>query len=170
MSPTPGTIHRRARRDSGAARLWQWARRRRSPWTCPQAAEAADITQRRAREIVAALAAAGLVDQAREAELTIDGNQAAEWRLSEAARAVALAPVLVVDGTTGRIVGVRLTGDGSGTDRLRRAIERSGLSIRQAAIQLDIHERTLQRWLAQGAPIAADDPLIARARELRAAR
>jgi predicted ArsR family transcriptional regulator len=111
MSPTKGSIHRKPRSDSGAARLWQWARERRGPWTCAEAAEACEISPRRCRAIVAALHAGGVLDCERESE-TVGGvgNTPAEWSLSAEGRALAMAPVMVVDGRSGLITGIRAAG------------------------------------------------------------
>jgi len=167
MSPTPGSIHRRPRSDSGAARLWQWARTRRGPWTTLEAAEAAELTARRTRAIVAALGDAGLLDRIKESELEGDaGQQAAEWEMSAAGRALAAPPVLIVDGQVGIITGVRAAANGDGTEKLRKAIARSKLSIRAAAKQLQVNETTLRRMLRGEPPIAGDDPIIARARAM----
>ena len=103
MSPRPGSIHTRPRADSGAARLWQWARERRGAWTTLAAMEACSISPRRCRAIVAALHAAGIL----EAQATHAGNQAAEWELSAAGRALTAAPILIVDARAGLITGVR---------------------------------------------------------------
>lgn len=162
-----GSIHRRPRSDSGAVRLWAWARTRRGSWTCAEAAEAATITPRRAREIVRALHAAGLLDCIRETETAGQvGQVPAEWAMSAGGRAIDGAPVLIVDGASGRITGIRAAVNGDGTDKLRRAIERSKLSTREAARQLQVNNRTLRRMMQGDPPIAADDPIIARARAL----
>jgi hypothetical protein len=168
MSPSKGSVHRRARSDSGAVRLWDWARGRRGSWTCAAAAEAADITSRRAREIVRALHAAELVECIRETE-TLGGGQgqsAAEWAMSAAGRAVKGAPVLIVDGKSGRIVGVRAATDGDGAVPLRRAVERSKLPLREAARRLKVNDTTLRAMLRGDQPISADDAIIKRARAL----
>src|SRR5437016_4999379 len=141
MSPIPGSIHRRPRSDSGAVRLWTWARTRRRPWTCPEVAEAAAITDRRTREIVRALHEARLLDCVRESEVVGQhGQEAAEWELSAAGRAMLAPPVLIVDGEAGRIVGIRAAVNGDGTAKLRRAVERSGLSTRAAARAMGVHD------------------------------
>jgi hypothetical protein len=88
--------------------LWPWARSRRAPWTTLDAAAAAALSPRRTRAIVAALHAAGLLDCVREAELAgQDGQTAAEWTVSEAGRQV-LAPILIVNGETRAIIGIRV--------------------------------------------------------------
>lgn len=113
MSPGKGSTHSRARSDSGAARLWQWARERRGPWTCPEAVEACAISPRRCRAIVAALYAAGVLDQVSESEVSDRGQAPATWRLSAAGRALAAPPIMVVDWVAGLITGVRA---GAATD------------------------------------------------------
>ncbi len=62
-------------------------------------------------------------------------------------------------------MGVRVA-DIGGADILRRAIERSGLGIRAAADAPQINDRTLQKILASEQLLAADDPVIERARTL----
>jgi hypothetical protein len=80
-------------------------------WTCAEAAEACDISSRRYRAIVAALYDGGVLDCEREAELVGNLGQApAQWSLSAAGRALEIAPVMVVDGRTGLITGVRAGG------------------------------------------------------------
>jgi hypothetical protein len=114
--------------------------------------------------------AAGLLDQIRESELATGwdgGQEPAEWRLSAVGRALADPPILIVDSTTGQIIGVRPAGDGRGTAMLRRALEASGLSTRAAAKRLQLDPATLRRWLRGGTPIATDDPIVARAMRLR---
>lgn len=165
MAPYRGAIHRRPRSDSGAARLWQWARTRRAPWLVAEAAEAAGITARRARAIVTALGEAGYLDCTRLSDAI---GEAAEWRLSEAGRALAGPPILVIDGATGLVTGARAAPVGSdGNAMLQRAVRRSGLSGRAAAAALGVNDRTLRRLLCGETPIPADDPIIARARSLR---
>lgn len=167
MSPIPGSIHRRPRSDSGAVRLWAWARARRRPWTCPEAAEQCRISSGRCRAIVRAMHDTGLLDQVRGSELVGGlGQGAAEWRLSAEGRAARQPPVLVVDGERGIIVGTRPAGDGRGNALLRQAVDASGLTRPAAAARLGVHVVTLQRWLAGSPPIAADDPMIERARWL----
>jgi hypothetical protein len=61
MPPHPGSVHTRARTDSGAARMWDWAQTQRTPWTTIDLCEAIDGSARRTRAIVAAWLAAGLV-------------------------------------------------------------------------------------------------------------
>jgi hypothetical protein len=165
MAPTRGSIHARARCDSGVARLWQWARTRRAPWTCLDAADAAAISSRRMRAIVGALAAAGLVDCVRESELDNNGQKAAEWTLSVTGTAMREPPILIV--TDGAIVGVRMPGDDSGTAMLRRALARSGLSTRAAARRLGVSDSSMRRFIRGTPPLGADDPLIARLDVLR---
>ncbi|HEY7302165.1 MAG TPA: hypothetical protein VH684_30090 [Xanthobacteraceae bacterium] len=135
MSPRPGSIHRRPRRDSGAARLWAWARARRGVWTARDAAAAAGLSRGRARAIVRALARAGYLDCVRESEISGPGaGQApAEWVMSEDGRALASPPVLIVDRKSGNIVGVRASGDGIEAEKLKRAIARAKLPIEEAA-------------------------------------
>lgn len=164
MPPTPGAIHRAPRSDSGAARLWQWARSRQQPWTCPEAAEACGVAAGRCRHIVAAFYQAGIVDRVAEQYRDAGGAlRAAEWTLSAAGRKLAAPPVLITD--AGRIVGVRVA-DLGGTDILRRAIERSGLGIMAAAEALQIHNATLHKILVGERLLAEDDPVIERARTL----
>ena len=54
-----------------------------------------------------ALHAAGVLVQVQEAQATRAGNQAAEWELSAAGRALTTAPILIVDARAGLITGVR---------------------------------------------------------------
>lgn len=109
MAPRRGSIHQRPRRDSGAVILWRWLRSRRSAWTVGEAAEASGLSPRRSREIVAALYRAGLIDQVAEQSLGDAGRfSPAEYRVSAAGRTAAGDPVLVVNGATGRVVGVRM--------------------------------------------------------------
>lgn len=171
MAPTKGSIHRRPRSDSGAARIWDWARGKRGPWTSADAAEACEISPRRCRAIVAAMHDAGLLDCERESELAqgsvgMGGQQAAEWSLSVAGRALAAPPVLIVDRETGAITGIRAAANGDGTAKLRRHVERSGLTGRAAARALGVNDRTLRRMLAGKPAIAGDDPILARAARL----
>lgn len=166
MAPYKGSIHRRARSDSGAARLWHWARTRRRPWTVDMAAAAAEISDRRARAIVRALYEADLLDCLHERELTDQGWAPAEWTVSEYGRTIGVAPVMV--SSDGIITGLRIsTTDGAGVGQLRQALERSGLSVRAAARQLGVNDRTLRRMLSGETPLTSDDPILQRARELR---
>lgn len=163
MPPTPGSIHRRPRHDSGAARIWAWARRQRRTWTAHEAAAACAVASRRARAIVAAMAAAGLLEQTAEVARGEGGQLTpAGWRLSAAGRALPVPPVLIIDGETGSIVGVRVY-DGSGNAELRRLIEETGLSTRAAARALRLNSRTLRRILSGETPISRDDPVLTRA-------
>lgn len=109
MSQPRGYRKPTARRDSGAARLWQWARQRRSPWTADQAATANAISRRRCRMIVQALAAAGIVDCVQEYASIggAHGWQPAEWRLTAAGRKLTAAPIMITDARAGYIVGIR---------------------------------------------------------------
>lgn len=107
MAPTKGSFHRRARRDSGAARIWAWARAKRGPWTSAEAADECAVSARRCRAILKAMSEAGILDQQKESEVSAGGQQAAEWALSADGRALSAAPVMIVDGRTGLITGVR---------------------------------------------------------------
>lgn len=164
MAPYKGSIHRRARSDSGAARLWHWARTRRRPWTVDMAAAAAEISDRRGRAIVRALYEADLLDCLQERELTDQGWAPAEWTVSEYGRAVTSAPIMIAE--EGIITGLRIAAD-DGVGQLRQAVERSGLSVRAAARQLGVNDRTLRRMLSGETPLTSDDPILQRARELR---
>lgn len=164
MPPYLGSIHRRPRSDSGAARLWDWAHRRRKPWSAETGADAAKISARRCREIVRALVDAGLIDIVSEATSIGEGREAATYALSAAGRGVRSAPVMIVDAEAGRIVGVRPgTLAAPANVRLRAAVEASGLSARAAARALGLNDRTLRRMLSGDLPIFADDPLFDRA-------
>jgi hypothetical protein len=110
MSPRRGDIHRRARKDSGAARLWAWARGRRASWTCPDAAASCEVSPRRTRMIVAAMYEAALLLRVREYEMGQQGAEPAEWQMSARGRKLTAAPIMVVDGKTGLIAGVRAAG------------------------------------------------------------
>jgi len=168
MPPVPGSIHRRPRSDSTAARLWTWARTRRAPWTCADALGAIGGSARRIRGIVAALHQAGILDQISASELTGPGGRApAEWVLSDVGRALAAPPILITDAAAGTITGVRAAIDGIGTEQLREAISRSGLSGVAAATALGVRASTLRDLLRGRPPLAEDDPIIARARGLR---
>lgn len=164
MSPHRGSIHRQPRSDSGAVRLWQWARSRRAPWTCIDAAEAADISERRARTIITALHESGLVDCDRASELGHDGQQPATWMLSRAGRDLDDPPIMISNGR-GIYIGAR-TADGDGNDTLRRILERADIATRDAARKLQINSRTLRRMLDGALKISTDDPIIGRARRL----
>jgi len=114
MPPTLGSVHLRPRLDSGAAELWQWARRRRGPWTCRDAADACGISASRCRRIVAAMHGAGYLDKVESAAPAAPdhrgrriGATANEWRLSPAGRELNGAPVMITDATNGTIVGFR---------------------------------------------------------------
>jgi hypothetical protein len=150
-------------------RLWDWARARRGAWTAAEAAEAAEITPRRSRAIVKALADAGLVELVDPTEPL--GHRAgaapARYRLSPEGRAHAGAPVLIVDGESGVITGVRAPADGAGNARLCAAVRDAGLSGRAAARALGVNERTLRRMLSGETPIDGDDPIMARLDGLR---
>lgn len=164
MPPKLGDIHRRPRSDSGVVRLWEWARGKRGSWTAAEAAEAAEIAPRRARAIIKALCDAGYIDLTAEAESIggPDGATPAEYRFSAAARDLPGAPVLIVDGESGTITGVRAPADGDGNARLRAAVDASGLSGRAAAAALGLNERTLRRMISGETPIGRDDPALAR--------
>jgi hypothetical protein len=114
MPPTLGSVHLRPRLDSGAAALWQWARRRRGPWTCPDAADACGISASRCRRIVAAMQEAGYLDKVESAAPAAPDHRGRrigatpnEWRLSAAGRELRGAPVMITDATNGTIVGFR---------------------------------------------------------------
>jgi len=112
--PALGSVHLLPRLDSGAAELWQWARRRRGPWTCPDAADACGISASRCRRIVAAMQEAGYLDKVESSAPTAPdqrgrriGATPNEWRLSPAGRALRGAPIMISDAATGAIVGFR---------------------------------------------------------------
>jgi len=114
MPPTLGSIHLRPRLDSGAAALWQWARRRRGPWTCPDAADACGISASRCRRIVAAMQEAGYLDKVGSSAPAAPDHRGRRiganpngWRLSAAGRALRGAPIMITDAATGEIVGFR---------------------------------------------------------------
>lgn len=161
MPPKLGDTHRRPRSDSGAVRLWAWARACRGSWTAAAAAEAAGITARRARAIVAALREAGLVAQTSAAvSLGAEGAAPAEYRLTDEGRALAGAPIMIIE--DGAIRGVRLPAEGAGNARLVAAVAAAGISQRAAAAALGVHERTLRRMLAGETPVDDDDPVMGR--------
>lgn len=162
MAPYRGAIHRRPRSDSGAVRIWEWARSRRGSWTISEAVETTDVSRRRCQAIVTAMHGAGLVDQVRESELSSDGQTPAEWRLSPAGRAMQAGPIMIVDPDTGLITGCRPAPSGDGNAKLRRAVELAGMSGRGAARVLGISDRTLRQILAGQIQIAENDPLLAR--------
>ncbi len=164
MAPQPGSIHRTARSDSGAARLWKWARSKRSPWTTLDAADAAEIAPSRARGIVAALHAAGLVECTTNAAPSQAGMVAAEYRLSPTGRETIDAPVMIV--SDGLLVGARFR-DEAGNVILRARVERSGLTGREVARQLGINHRTLRRMLSGEVSLMADDPVLTRVGKLK---
>lgn len=109
MPPYVGLRHRRPRADSGAVRIWRWARRQRGTWTVSDAADAVTVAPRTARKAIAALGEAGLLDQVDQPGQDAGGIfRAAQWRISARGRAARGVPILTVDGATGRITGVRL--------------------------------------------------------------
>lgn len=110
MPPILGSIHRVARSDSGAARLWTWARKRKKPWSADDAASACDISRRRCRAIVAALRDAGLIEMVDERENPGHrlGETARTWQMTDASRGIESAPVMIVDRDRGVITGVRV--------------------------------------------------------------
>jgi len=55
-----------------------------------------------------------------------------------------VAPVLIVDGVTGAITGIRAPADSDGAAKLRRHVERCGLSTRAAAKALQGNDSTLR--------------------------
>ena len=169
MPPYIGSIHRRPRSDSGAARLWAWARRKRSAWTIAAAAEAAQIEPRTARKIVAALVEEGLIDTIVErGSAGKDGWTPAEFAMTEAGRKIDSPPILVMAGQSGVVAGVRIIRDPA-NDRLRQSIEASGLATSAAACALGLNPRTLRRMMAGELPIAADDPVFQRLPALKRA-
>ena len=113
MPPALGSTHSHPRRDSGLVRLWEWARARRGTWTCTDAIEACDLSERRCRAMVAALHAAGLIDQT--SPQVSSGYRAgwtpAEWRLNTAGREIKQAPIMVIDHVRGVITGMRAQTD-----------------------------------------------------------
>lgn len=165
MSPRPNSIHRRPRSDSGAARLFAWARARRGAWTAAEAGDESEISADRAKAIVRALVTAGYAEIA-DASRSLGGALGATpatYRLTPEGRSLAGPPTLIVDGASGNIVGVRAPGDGSGNALLRARIEASGLSTTAAAKALGLNPRTLRRILSGETPISADDPALAHA-------
>lgn len=107
MSPRKGTTHSAARSDSGAARLWAWARRKRRAWTADEAAAAADIHPNRCRATVKALKDAGLLVEV-EARKSLGrgaGSTKPTYRLTPEAEAIDTAPILTM--RNGAIIGVR---------------------------------------------------------------
>ena len=108
MMAVPGSIRRKPHSHSGAARLWQWAHKKRSPWSCADAAEAAGISPRRCRMIVAALHQAGLLTQITPPESTGTGGfKPAQWQLSKTGQKTELPPIMTVE--QGIITGIRLS-------------------------------------------------------------
>ena len=106
--PRPvGTRLDAPRSDSGLARLWQWARGQRKPWSQDDAAEAASLSRSRCRAIVLAMRAAGLVEMVddRKSLGYRQGWTAPTFRLSAIARKHATPPIMVVEGSA--IVGMR---------------------------------------------------------------
>ena len=102
MAPKPGDIHRRPRHDSRAVHLWIWIKGRKRPWSVPFAASATAISERRAREIIAALHRLGIVKRVRPARGT---SHPAEFMIR---RVVPGAPILTI-GRGQRVAGVRFT-------------------------------------------------------------
>jgi hypothetical protein len=159
MPPVPGTIHRVPRRDSGAARMWRWAAGRRKPWSTIDLGEAVGGSPRRIRAIVAGWREAGLVEELRPAEKQPDGSQgAALYRVADAHHG-APPPVMVV--RDGSIVGAR-QGSPAAVEKLKATIAALGMSVRAAAIALDIDRRALVRMMAGETLVADDDPVMIR--------
>jgi hypothetical protein len=90
-------------------RLWRWIRARRRPWTCGAAADAAGISEGRARAIVRGLHAAGLVRRLTAWESTGGGFQPATWAISARGGRVTAPPILIV--RQGLVIGARAADD-----------------------------------------------------------
>jgi hypothetical protein len=159
MPPTPGTIHRRPRRDSGAARMWEWARHRRRAWSIAELAEAVGgCGDGRGREIVRAWRDAGLVDQVSERERLPDGTWSPALYRVPTTHRDRPAPVMPRAEAGGLLT---RQGAPEATVRLRSMLDTIGMSTSEAARALDIDRRALGLMLTGDIPIADDDPVLA---------
>jgi len=106
MSPLSGSIHRKPRRDSGAARLWDWACVRDGSWTAEEAATVCSISIRHARKIVRGLHLSGWLDCTQSpVHGDVVGQLPALWIITDIGRR--LGPPIMVETGTGNYIGVR---------------------------------------------------------------
>ena len=157
MAPTPGSIHRRPRRDSKIAGLWPWIRARRSPWTADAAALAISASPRRVRAVLRAMAEAGLIGVVADSERHGKWTPA-RWSLTEAGRGVNQAPILIVD--RGSPVGVRIPAAPDSRAALEPLVAAKGLA--SAAEHLGIHLETLRGLLDGSVRLMTGDPASSR--------
>lgn len=157
MAPTPGSIHRRPRRDSKIADLWPWIRARRSPWTADAAALAISASPRRVRAVLRAMAEAGLISVVEEAERHGKWTPA-RWSLTEAGRGVTQAPILIVD--RGSPVGVRIPAVPDSKAALEPLVAEKGLV--STAAHLRVHLETLHGLLDGSVKLMTGDPAAGR--------